>query len=819
MEAMLTYFCKTHNVEYIEGLSDVLLPVLSLPISSSQTFQCFTALVKKFIPKMAFRPVSTAIGGVDGLLQSNPTPLNPLLKMFHLLVMYHDPKLGRFLEQNRVYPEMYADAWLNLLMSRSCEPEALFRLWDAYIVQQKPSLNVFVALAVLIRARESVLNSSREATLQQLGSICISTAKEAAQLLEKAGTYMHATPVSVQHLLVSSSFSHDDDEDEEEEYETITTATSTGEPELQPFVLKWLREAFCLQVTGTDVYVLVSTHTHTPSSSISVSASVDALGTTSNSNKIAYVLLDCRSKEDSQSGRPAKALELNSDCLEDSDRVAELLRSLEPFRGRHLCVFGSGDESDVGTMNDFVLHFLKKSFPHVSTLQGGYAAYHDLVADKAVELVDHEPNACRICIARSLSAAPVTAAGATAQAKKKPNITEALHNFKGKLESNVVLNSFKEKMGSGAVNFKSKVGGLFDKKKSSEQATVPADEKAAAPRTSKPKLFGNINLFNRKKTVDTADVSGAASASVPTVHGAPASHGKERQREPVFEIGDERRISSSNTSPTHSPPTKPDDTRGSGPVQRLTSKPQTKQPGDKGTEVDVDDFVSSCLGQLFGAKKLKRRSGLVLFTVSVPRYLVLSKQNLYVLEAKKTELGKAIVKSKHQLVDIARMSITEKKPPVVTLEYRSHTNQQTVRSRSYEIEQADAFSDILKANLNQLSVGVRLVEPEPSPSSSPSSLFGLLHPSTSAPPPPPPPPPRTPPPMTRLDVDSLDGADDLSSPGSPPAVSMSLLSFAGKPLSSECVNGASVHQGTASSQSAYEEVMNLAAIPADLDDI
>eukprot|EP00742_Colponemidia_sp_Colp-10_P020349 GILJ01023699.1.p1 GENE.GILJ01023699.1~~GILJ01023699.1.p1 ORF type:complete len:331 (-),score=72.34 GILJ01023699.1:2-916(-) len=219
MEAMLTYFCKTHNVEYLEGLSDVLLPVLSLPISISQTFQCFTALVKKFIPKMAFRPVSTSIGGVGGLLQSNPKPLNPLLKMFHLLVMYHDPKLGRFLEQNRVYPEMYAAGWLNLLMSRSCEPEALLRLWDAYIVQQKPSLNVFVALAVLIRARDSILNSSREATLQQLGSICISTAKEAAQLLEKAGAYMHATPVSVQHLLASSSFNNDDEDEEEGEEE------------------------------------------------------------------------------------------------------------------------------------------------------------------------------------------------------------------------------------------------------------------------------------------------------------------------------------------------------------------------------------------------------------------------------------------------------------------------------------------------------------------------------------------------------------------------------------------------------------------------
>ena len=116
---VLTYYCKCRSILYKQGMNEVLAPFIMLeqpPLPESVIFQCFYALVNKFLPNVY----------ADTEFRS----LQCSMRLFRLLILYHDPTLCHFLDQHDMLPELYATPWFMTLFSRGLSKELLFQLWD-----------------------------------------------------------------------------------------------------------------------------------------------------------------------------------------------------------------------------------------------------------------------------------------------------------------------------------------------------------------------------------------------------------------------------------------------------------------------------------------------------------------------------------------------------------------------------------------------------------------------------------------------------------------------------------------------------------------
>eukprot|EP00752_Nemacystus_decipiens_P001235 g1234.t1 len=170
--------------------------------------------------------------------------------------------------------------------------------------------------------------------------------------------------------------------------------------------------------------------------------------------KLSFFPVDCRPKRQVDAGRFPTAYHLDPSAMDNPEEMAETIMSVfEPLRKRaHVCLMGSGDghlrerglglgsgagngrqrqatrggggDGGIGSLkaardeysfvNTCALFFVKRGFPYVSVLEGGFAAAHELVMDSAngrggeesedaalsTAIVDHNPPACRLCLAQ-----------------------------------------------------------------------------------------------------------------------------------------------------------------------------------------------------------------------------------------------------------------------------------------------------------------------------------------------------------------------------------------------------------------------------------
>ncbi|CAB1096071.1 unnamed protein product [Ectocarpus sp. CCAP 1310/34] len=154
---------------------------------------------------------------------------------------------------------------------------------------------------------------------------------------------------------------------------------------------------------------------------------------------LAFFAVDCRPKQQVDAGRFPTAYHLDPSAMENPEEMAEkIMPVFEPLRKRaHVCLIGSGDghlrargladgnghqvgggigsqraaRDDYSYVNTCALFFVKRGFPYVSVLEGGYAAAHELVTDTmaagaegvgdvalSAVIVDHITAACRLCL-------------------------------------------------------------------------------------------------------------------------------------------------------------------------------------------------------------------------------------------------------------------------------------------------------------------------------------------------------------------------------------------------------------------------------------
>lgn len=356
IESIITFYCKSKSINYSSnnGWIEILLPLLSLKLPRSDTYNLFEKIIKLYIPKGCTK---------------NGVPFHIL----RLVLQYHDPELCSFLDTKRITPELYCLPWLRSLFAGTCNLEVVLFMWDLYFQRSDSFFIFFLCLIMIINAREQLLqmkNEDQKTIIETLSSMPADLeANDVSDFCSLAHYYSLKTPVSFREDVLEVLFSESGLEINSKIYS----------------------QALCLPVA---VHELIE------------SATVDA----SDGDSVKFFLVDCRPTEQYNAGHLSTAFHLDCNLmlqepnafntavqgLLNAQRQALAAGSLAA--GEHLCFVGSGRTEEDSYAHMVVASFLKRNAKHVSMLDGGFVAIHDYFGPHMTDcLEDHNPSTCLVC--------------------------------------------------------------------------------------------------------------------------------------------------------------------------------------------------------------------------------------------------------------------------------------------------------------------------------------------------------------------------------------------------------------------------------------
>ncbi|OXB61571.1 hypothetical protein ASZ78_010428 [Callipepla squamata] len=340
IESVITFYCKSRSVKYSSclGWIHLLKPLVLLRLPRSDLYNCFYAIMNKYIPR-------------DCFLKGRP------FHLFRLLLQYHEPELCSFLDTKKMTPDSYALNWLGSLFSYYCSTEVTQAIWDGYLQQADPFFIYFLMLIILVNAKDVILaqESEKEEMLKFLETSPANLEVEDIEdLFSLAQYYCSKTPASFRkdnHSLFGSSLLglKDDDTD--------------------------LSQALCLAVSVSEILQ----------------------ANQQQGEGVRFFVVDCRPAEQYNAGHLSTAFHLDSDLmLQNPSEFAQSVKSLLEAQkqsiesgsvagGEHLCFMGSGREEEDMYMNMVLAHFLQKNKEYVSIAKGGFMALQQHLADINVE--------------------------------------------------------------------------------------------------------------------------------------------------------------------------------------------------------------------------------------------------------------------------------------------------------------------------------------------------------------------------------------------------------------------------------------------------
>lgn len=358
LESILTFYCKNRNLVYESnnGWIELLLPLLSLKLLRSDTYNLFEAIRDTYIPK--------------GCVKNGN-----VFHIFRLLLQYHDPELCSILDTKRVTPDTYAMGWFNTLFASTCTLQVVLAMWDLYLQQSDPFLVFFLSLIVLINGRDQVIamkSASKEELVNFLVNMpCNIEADDVMDFCSLAQYYSLKTPSSFKRDLLKVLFG---------------VQSGVGEENV-------VSQALCLPVSVNELVENASTSSEN-----------------SNPDAVRFFLVDCRPADQYNSGHLSTAFHLDCNLMLQEPvafqtAVQGLLRSQKNAieansnaGGEHLCFLGSGRLEEDQYTHMVVASFLQKNTKYVSLLTGGYEAIHEYFGDNMIDcLEDHDPLSCLVC--------------------------------------------------------------------------------------------------------------------------------------------------------------------------------------------------------------------------------------------------------------------------------------------------------------------------------------------------------------------------------------------------------------------------------------
>lgn len=332
---ILTYYCKCRNIRYKQGMNEVLAPFLILerdpPMPEGIVFQCFYAMIDKFLPHVF----------VDREFKS----LQCSFQLYRLLMLYHDPKLCHHLDQHDMTPELYVTPWFMTLFARNLQPELVFLLWDFFLLEEDPFLMHFVAYAMVAASKEKIMSAEVAMLPQVLSSITLKTREELEAVCESALALSKTTPRSFERDLYSVCYGGYKDS-------------------MLPF-LRQLSGASSLQVYPDELVsnLMQRISATSPAAKLlppplpkqdeSMNPLLSPLSRGSSfstekslsASSVFFIVLDCRPVEQYQQCHLSLSYHIDPEVVGSPDALSVLLKGFSRMKGCHFCFVGPSTPS------------------------------------------------------------------------------------------------------------------------------------------------------------------------------------------------------------------------------------------------------------------------------------------------------------------------------------------------------------------------------------------------------------------------------------------------------------------------------------------
>ncbi|ELU13461.1 hypothetical protein CAPTEDRAFT_183535 [Capitella teleta] len=359
LESILTFYCKSRALNYAKdnGWLNVLQPMLAMKYSKADLYNCFYAFITKYIPRECHK---------------NGKPFH----LFRLLLQYHDPELCSFLDTKKITPDTYAQNWFSSLFAASCDLKVILSMWDVYLQHTDPFLVFFLALVIIVNAKDQILSMDKSATKQEIIDKMTTfpsalAADDVEDFCALAQYYSTRTPQSFRRDYQGPLFG-------------TSLKDRSGRP--QADLVANVSQMLCLPVSVSEL----------------LQANQEEPG-----DQVRYFVVDCRPAEQYNAGHLSTAFHLDANLMlhnpQEFSTAAQALLSAQRQAiaagsvagGDHLCFLGSGREEEDQYVHMVVAHFLQRNSQFVSLARGGYTALHEQPRD--LILTDHVPRNCLVC--------------------------------------------------------------------------------------------------------------------------------------------------------------------------------------------------------------------------------------------------------------------------------------------------------------------------------------------------------------------------------------------------------------------------------------
>lgn len=191
LENLLTFYCISKDIYYKQGLNEIYGPLLLMKyklknLKLSKIFLFGEVFIDKFLPNYYY--------------ESDFCALKSSLRLFFILLKYHEPSVYNILDKNEILPEMYATNWLITLMSGKMRLDILFLLWD-YLLEIDDTLFIhYIFVSLLVLKREIIINCDKSLLPQLISNLTILEIEELKEIVETAKELRKKTPYSFRIL-------------------------------------------------------------------------------------------------------------------------------------------------------------------------------------------------------------------------------------------------------------------------------------------------------------------------------------------------------------------------------------------------------------------------------------------------------------------------------------------------------------------------------------------------------------------------------------------------------------------------------------------
>uniref|UniRef100_A0A5K3FQV9 TBC1 domain family member 23 n=1 Tax=Mesocestoides corti TaxID=53468 RepID=A0A5K3FQV9_MESCO len=393
-ESVLTHFSHTYSLEFApdNGWVSILSNLYTVlrPIDREELYAFFTSVYHRFIAS-----------GIEGSLR--------VCSAFRLLLQYHEPELCSFLDSHKLGPETYAKDWLNTLFAGHLTKEALLSMWDIYFLHGKPEFGIFVALVLLVNAKDRLMNKEiAEEAVEE--AFCLDDGEE-PDVAEKESVVV--TPKSRDALLTElRDLPKPMQSSDLAALVEITQIYDRKTP--FSFHTKYLPLIFGSPDPENDNYLINGALSLLVSVEEILSAQASRNEMTQQDEEagaVRFLLVDCRPADQYNAGHLATAFYLDTELMlsnppEFNTSVQALLQTQKrgiasgsKAVGEHIVFMGSGRLAEDRVANMVIAHFLRLNTAFVSMVYGGYTALHEALGPLEFNrrLVSHEADLCLVC--------------------------------------------------------------------------------------------------------------------------------------------------------------------------------------------------------------------------------------------------------------------------------------------------------------------------------------------------------------------------------------------------------------------------------------